>query len=83
MFCKVEAETDTKYWVSTVSTPSYKLSNSSFNILTKLELTKQNFNEMLDHVTVLWVYNEILPEGSGNISLYTPNRVTIQSFSIT
>ena len=23
------------------------------------------------------------PEGSGNISLYTPNRVAIQSFSIT
>ena len=35
------------------------------------------------------VYDEILPEpegfpeGSGNISLYTPTRVTIQSFSIT
>ena len=35
------------------------------------------------------VYNEILPEpegfpeGSGNISSYTPTRVTIQSFSIT
>ena len=33
------------------------------------------------------VYNEILPEGfpegSGNISLYTLTRVTVQSFSIT
>ena len=29
------------------------------------------------------VYDEILPEGSGNISSYTQTRVTIQSFSIT
>ena len=26
---------------------------------------------------------EGFPEGSGNISMYTPTRVTIQSFSIT
>ena len=32
---------------------------------------------------ISWALHEGFPEGSGDISLYTPTQVTIQSFSIT